>query len=111
LFGKLFGLRLAEQKGHDTLAVLYDDEGFSLILSNFNRKTTPSYPRDFHLGFIQEDRDRVSAIHARLLDAGDQLKSPQGMHGSWGFYFQAPRGIQVEVSYPQVSEPRSDSRS
>jgi hypothetical protein len=22
------------------------------------------------------------------------------MHGSWGFYFVAPGGIQVEVSYP-----------
>jgi catechol 2,3-dioxygenase-like lactoylglutathione lyase family enzyme len=48
-FAEFFGLRITEQKGRHTLAVLYDDDGFSLILSNFDRKTTPSYPRDFHL--------------------------------------------------------------
>ena len=101
-FAEFFGLHLTEQKGRDTLAVLYDDAGFSLILSNFDRKTIPSYPRDFHLGFIQEDQEQVRAIHARLQAAGYTLKPPQGMHGSWGFYFQAPGGIQVEVSCPQV---------
>jgi catechol 2,3-dioxygenase-like lactoylglutathione lyase family enzyme len=100
-FADLFGLHITEQKGRDTLAVLYDDDGFALVLSNFDRKTIPSYPRDFHLGFIQQNREQVSAIHARLLTASYALKSPQGMHGSWGFYFQAPGGILVEVSCPE----------
>jgi catechol 2,3-dioxygenase-like lactoylglutathione lyase family enzyme len=114
-FTDFFGLHLTEQKGRDTLVVLYDDDGFSLVLSNFDRKTTSSYPRDFHLGFIQEDREQVSAIHARLLTAGHALKPPQGMHGSWGFYFQAPGGVQIEVSCPEVlasvkeDEPRMDT--
>ena len=103
-FAEFFGLRITEQKGRDTLAVLYDDDGLSLILSNFDRKTTPTYPRDFHLGFIQENQEQVSAIHARLLTAGYAVKPPQGMHGSWGFYFHAPGGIQVEVSCPEFSE-------
>jgi catechol 2,3-dioxygenase-like lactoylglutathione lyase family enzyme len=81
-FVEFFGLRLTEEKGRNALAVLYDDAGFSLILSNFDRKTTPSYPRDFHLGFIQEDREQAQAIHARLQAAGYSLKSPQGMYGS-----------------------------
>lgn len=84
-FAEFFGLHLTEQKGRDTLAVLYDDAGFSLILSNFDRKIIPSYPRDFHLGFIQEDQEQVRAIHARLQAAGYTLKPPQGMHGSWAF--------------------------
>jgi len=103
-FVEFFGLQLTEEKGRDALAVLYDDDGFSLILSNFDRKITPSYPRDFHLGFIQEDREQVRAIHARLQAGGYSLKPPQGMHGSWGFYFHAPGGIQVEVSCPHVLE-------
>jgi catechol 2,3-dioxygenase-like lactoylglutathione lyase family enzyme len=101
-FVEFFGLHLTEEKGRNALAVLYDDDGFSLILSNFDRKTFPSYPRDFHLGFIQDDREQVGAIHARLQAAGYASKPPQGMHGSWGFYFHAPGGIQVEVSCPQV---------
>ena len=101
---EFFGLRITEQKGRDTLAVLYDEEGFSLILSNFDRKTAPTYPRDFHLGFIQKNREQVSDLHARLLAAGFIAKTPQGMHGSWGFYFEAPGGIQIEVSCPESSQ-------
>ena len=78
-FAEFFGLHLTEQKGRDTLAVLYDDAGFSLILSNFDRKIIPSYPRDFHLGFIQEDQEQVRAIHARLQAAGYTLKPPQDL--------------------------------
>ena len=101
---EFFGLRITEQKGRDALAVLYDDNGFSLILSNFDCKTVPSYPRDFHLGFIQQDREQVSGLHARLQTAGYAVRPPQGMHGSWGFYFHAPGNIQVEVSCPEQTQ-------
>ena len=111
LFEQVFGLRCTERKGRDTLAVSYDDSGISRIVSNFDRKTTPAYPKDFHLGFIQNDQAQVMKIHRRLEAAGIELNSPRSMHGSWGFYFTAPGGIPVEVSCPFAAESLTESGS
>lgn len=99
-FEEFFGLRTEERKGRDALAVLFDDSGLSLVLSNFDRKVKPEYPKDFHIGFIQKNREEVDAIYQRLHAAGHASKPPQIMHGSWGFYFHAPGDIQIEVSSP-----------
>jgi lactoylglutathione lyase len=93
-FTEFFGLRCTEQKGTDTLSVLYDENGFALILSNFDRKMIPSYPKDFHLGFIQENEKQVNEIYERLQAAGYEVNPPRRMHGSWGFYFTAPGKIE-----------------
>ena len=89
-----------EIKGRDTLAVLVDEAGFSLILSNFDRQHPPVYPKDFHLGFIQESKEQVEGLHQRLVAAGHEAAQPRSMHGSWGFYFHAPGEILIEVSCP-----------
>jgi len=60
----------------------------------------PSYPKDFQLGFIQENKKQVNDIYERLQAAGYQIKPPGGMHGSWGFYFKAPGKIEIEISSP-----------
>jgi catechol 2,3-dioxygenase-like lactoylglutathione lyase family enzyme len=99
-FEEYFGLRCAEQKGRNALVVLFDDVGFAFILTNFDPTTKPEYPRDFHLGFIQDSKEEVEAIHQRLQAAGYVERSPRTMHGSWGFLFHAPGGIDIEVSYP-----------
>jgi catechol 2,3-dioxygenase-like lactoylglutathione lyase family enzyme len=99
-FEEFFGFRRTEMKGRDVLAVLFNEAGFSLVLSSFDRKTQPGYPKDFHIGFTQENKGQVEAIHQRLKAAGVESKQPQAMHGSWGFYFHAPGAIMVEVSCP-----------
>jgi catechol 2,3-dioxygenase-like lactoylglutathione lyase family enzyme len=100
-FEKFFGFRCDENKGQDVLSVLRDEAGFVLILSNFDKKITPAYPRDFHLGFIYNKVEEVNELYERMKVAGIGLRAPKTAHGSWGFYVDAPGGITIEVSaYP-----------
>jgi lactoylglutathione lyase len=99
-FEDFFGLRRVEEKGRDALIVLLDDSGCSFLLSNFEHAANVVYPRDFHIGFIQETKDQVQVMFDRLHTAGFVEKTPQAMHGNWGFYVHAPGGILVEVSCP-----------
>jgi catechol 2,3-dioxygenase-like lactoylglutathione lyase family enzyme len=97
-FVKFFGFRHAEKKG-DALAVLLDDAGFTLILSNFGPNA--DYPRDFHIGFILESREAVDGLYLKLWAAKLTTEPPKAMHGSWGFYCKEPGGIVIEVSCPR----------
>ena len=99
-FEAYLGLRCVEKKGQNAFALLVDDAGFCLILSNFDRSAAPQYPKDFHLGFIQKTKEQVEALHQRLQTGGYASQPPRQMHGSWGFYFTAPGGILIEVSVP-----------
>jgi hypothetical protein len=91
------------RKGRDALAVLFDEAGLALILSNFERAASVDSPRDFHSGFLLKSQEQVRAIYDRLETAGYLEKRPERMHESWGFYFVAPGGIHVEASYPVAS--------
>lgn len=51
----------------------------------------------FHIGFVQESRDEVDAINARLEGAGCKVKPAREFHGSYTFYLKAPGGFTVEV--------------
>ncbi|RAV09927.1 VOC family protein [Paenibacillus contaminans] len=84
------------QTGHtrgDSFAVLFDDSGFVLTLM---KGASVSYPKTFHIGFIQESEERVNEINRRLKDDGFDVEPPQRSHG-WTFYVQAPGGFTVEV--------------
>jgi lactoylglutathione lyase len=96
-FENLFGFRCLLEKGRDTLAVLTDDSGFVLTLNNFDRASSVQYPGGFHIGFMQEDRQRVDDIHRRLHEGGFHPEPPKEFHGAWTFYFTAPGGFVVEV--------------
>ncbi len=106
-FEKFFGLHCTETKGDNTLSVLVGEEGFVLILSNFEKQVTPRYPRDFHLGFLLRDSiDRVDELYEQLRTSGIEANPPKKFHGSLGFYVVAPGGITVEVSsYPNEGFP------
>jgi lactoylglutathione lyase len=96
-FETYFGFqKLGEQRG-TMIAVLRDESGFVLTLSNFEKATEVNYPEGFHIGFIQEREERVNEIHQRLKDDGFEVESPRKFHGSWTFYMRAPGGIPVEV--------------
>jgi catechol 2,3-dioxygenase-like lactoylglutathione lyase family enzyme len=94
-----FGLRCIASRGRDALAVLSDDSGFILTLNNFEKATEVEYPGAFHIGFIQENRERVDEIYQRLKSAGLELEPPREFHGAWTFYFRAPGGFLVEVGH------------
>lgn len=96
-FETYFGFRCVVEKGRDALAVLVDESGFILTLNNFEKSTAVEYPRAFHIGFHQENRERVDEIYERFKSDGFDVQPPRQFHGAWTFYLQAPGGFLVEV--------------
>lgn len=90
---------LRDGGGNNNIAFLNDDTGFVLTLTSMKvgRETEVKYPATFHIGFIQESKDRVDEIHRRLVEDGYDAPAPSTQHGSWTFYFQAPGGFMIEV--------------
>jgi lactoylglutathione lyase len=89
---KYFELQTGNIRG-DSFCVLFDDNGLVLTLM---KGAQVSYPKTFHIGFIQESEERVNEINQRLKDDGFDVESPQRSHG-WTFYIEAPGGFTVEV--------------
>ena len=82
--------------GRDGLAILKDVHGAVLVLS---RAKSGAAPADgFHIGFLQESREAVDAMHARLRDSV-KCAAPQDMRGGYVFYFEAPGPILIEVGH------------
>ncbi len=94
-----FGFRCVAEKGRDALAVLVDETGFVLTLNNFDGTRDVEYPGAFHIGFMQESRERVDEIYQRLTSAGYDAEPPREFHGAWTFYLRAPGGFVVEVGH------------
>jgi lactoylglutathione lyase len=101
-FVTYFGFRSIVEKGRDALAVLVDDTRFVLTLNNFDRSAEVTYPGAFHIGFIQDSRQKVDEMYERLKADGFAAKPPREFHGAWTFYFQAPGGFTVEVQHMNV---------
>jgi lactoylglutathione lyase len=94
---KYFGLDPKGKPGNDNIAILRDENGMVLTLSNFDRGAEVKYPGAFHIGFIQESPDRVDEINRRLKEDGFEIDAPAKIHGSWSFYFLAPGDFVIEV--------------
>ena len=97
-----FGLRCSSTR-RDEIAVMEDDIGFSLGLSNLmGRDTAAVYPPDFHVGFVLENAAQVEALFERLQSAGVPMKYDL-REGGPNLYFtcSGPDGIPVEVSGPR----------
>jgi lactoylglutathione lyase len=94
---KYFGLR--DMGGNNNIAFLSDDNGLVLSLTSMKlgKETEVKYPATFHIGFIQENEERVNEINERLRADGFDVPPPSRQHGSWTFYFQAPGGFTIEV--------------
>lgn len=91
-----FGLKAMDTSGDprgESFGVLFDDDGLVLTLM---RGTQVSYPKTFHIGFIQESEEKVNEINQRLKEDGFDVAPPKRMHG-WTFYVKAPGGFTVEV--------------
>ena len=103
MFERYFGLRTLVVRG-EQVAVMEDDDGMVFILNNHSREREPfAYPKDFtllHIGFIQETREAVDALHARLVADGWDVPEPRDFHNAWTFYFKAKGGYFIEVATP-----------
>jgi catechol 2,3-dioxygenase-like lactoylglutathione lyase family enzyme len=91
-----FGLRPVGE-GHKNFQILLDEDGFVLTLMGVGRDNTVSYPKTFHIGFIQPSDADVDAIHQRLKDDGLDIEPPSQQHGAWSFSFQAPGGFTIVI--------------
>ena len=93
----------------DANVVLTDNAGLVLTISNFDHADQVTYPKWFHVGFMQDSDDKVDDIYDRLKAAGMHPGKPQDMHGARTFYFTAPGGFTVEV-FHQRGLSRSEGR-
>jgi catechol 2,3-dioxygenase-like lactoylglutathione lyase family enzyme len=98
-FETYFGFHCVVERGRDALAVMRDDSGFILTLSNFDKVDAVEYPGVFHVGFFQDSPERVDEIHRHLTADGFEAESPRNFHGAWTFYIKAPGGFTVEVGH------------
>ena len=101
MFETYFGLRTAVMRGK-VLAVMQDDDGMLLVLNDFAKKRGSfAYPEDsdvHHIGFLQESREQVDVLNARLKADGWDVPEPRDYHGAWTFYFKAKGGYFIEVA-------------
>ena len=94
---KYFGLRAVDANVRDgTFAVMFDDGGLVLSLTQAKRASDVTYPPNFHIGFMQESEERVNRINRRLKADGFDVKPPKRLH-AWTFYLRAPGGFLIEV--------------
>jgi lactoylglutathione lyase len=93
-FEKYFELR--KISGNAGLTVLLDDAGFVLTLMKLGRKSTTTYPQNFHVGFFLDSEAKVDAIHGRMTADGLPVLAPVREH-SYSFCVHAPGGFLVEV--------------
>jgi catechol 2,3-dioxygenase-like lactoylglutathione lyase family enzyme len=91
-----FGLR-PYGEGQKNFDVLFDDDDLVLTLIGVGRSNTVSYPKTFHIGFIQPSEEQVNEINRQLKEDGFDVEAPSRQHGAWTFYFKAPGGFTIEV--------------
>ena len=99
-FETYFGFRCLDVKGDNVIAILVDNDGFTLTISNFTKTETPTYPTDFHVGFVQETPEQVMAMYQTMkADGIDIGKEPRnyGGRGTMSFYVTVPGNFLVEV--------------
>jgi lactoylglutathione lyase len=98
-FETFFGLKCVFDLGRNALAVMIDESGFILTLNNFEKASEVEYPGAFHIGFMQDSRERVDEIYQQLKAGGYEAEPPREFHGAWTFYFRAPGNFVVEVGH------------
>lgn len=98
-FETFFGLQCVYARTE--LALLQDEAGFELVLSNLSKATAVQYPPDFHIGFVLDDVEQVKEIYARVKAAGYAIKFELQQAGpSLAFQCWGPDALPVEVRAP-----------
>jgi len=103
-FERCFNFKVTERRGNGRFSVLNGPDGFILILMYGKDAVHTSYPPLFHVGFLVQDEQEVTAAYHQIKDAGYEPPAPKllerGGDPTFGFYHPAPGGIIVEVSTP-----------
>ena len=96
LFEQHFGMKPAGEgmPMNDRMAFMRDDAGS--LISVFQAKDV-TYPKVFHIGFLQDTPEQVRAIYAQLTGGGFEIPAPTENHGRLTFYFNTPVGFIIEV--------------
>ena len=103
-----FGFEVVDKR-NDKLAVLRNADGFLLTLM-FDKGMTKGhgYPGIFHVGFLQPTQQAVDAVHEELGARSYEAPKPEmlrrGGPPTYGFYYEAPGGVLVEVSTMEVED-------
>jgi len=83
------------------LAMLVDDGGFELAISNRSKAMAVQYPADFHIGFVVDDVAQVETVYEHIKEAGYAIPFELQKAGpSWAFQCIGPDGIHVEMRAP-----------
>jgi catechol-2,3-dioxygenase len=107
-FCRVFDFQVLDERG-DKLAVLRNSDGFLLTLM-YDERMTPEqgYPGMFNVVFLQPTQQAVDLMHealsARHYIAPKPAKLQRGGPPAYGFYYQAPGGVMVEVSTMNIAE-------
>jgi catechol-2,3-dioxygenase len=106
-FRSVFDFQVMHKRS-DKLVVLRNSDGFVLTLM-YDKHMTPQqgYPGLFHVGFLQPTQDAVDLMHdalvARNYTAPKPGKLQRGGPEAYGFYYDAPGGVLVEVSTMNIA--------
>jgi hypothetical protein len=82
-----------------------------LLTLMYDKRMTPEqgYPAMFHVGILQPTQYAVDLMHgalgARNCMARKPAKLQRGGPPTYGFYYDAPGGVMVEVSTMAIAEP------
>lgn len=102
-FERFFGLRCRYQR-QKQIAIFESDTGFEFAISNLFSSPPPTYPPDFHLGFVLERSSEVRQAYDRLKTAGIAMKLDLGVQGpALAFQCLGPDHIPIEVRAPKDS--------
>ena len=102
---RYFGLTLRETRGQNFLAILNDDHGLEIVISQpieklGGRSQDMLGGVTYHIGFIQKERVDVDAIFQQLRESDAELiGEPRELRGGYVFYCLAPGRILIEVGW------------
>jgi catechol 2,3-dioxygenase-like lactoylglutathione lyase family enzyme len=100
-FETWFRLRCTYQRA-EQIALLEDDAGLQLGVSNLRGSPPPAYPPDFHVGFVLERASEVRETYERLKEGGVRIKIDPREGGSNLFFVcEGPDAIPVEIRAPR----------
>jgi len=100
-----FGLTLRDMRGQNGLAILGDDAGLEIVISQPIEKFGGAEQErlgvaTYHIGFMQSDRTEVDRLYRVLKESDAQLVGePREMRGGYLFYCLAPGRILIEVGW------------
>ena len=94
---KYFGFTRESMRPGFPLALVHDEEGFTLTFLNLSKQSEPVYPEGFHFGFIVKSKDEVDRLYSVLAADGYASTPPKEVHGSYTFYFMSPAKVTMEV--------------